>query len=339
MDSRWKPWEGDEKLHPGAPVVYFGTHRSFPDLEGYRSLCNGFKAALIEGAAQLARRTGKTPRLAVVDVGSGRGGDINKWDRYRPRLYVGVDGSAASVAEAQERHRKLVSDGRGGLVASFVAVDVRYEPLPLPDEAADIASLQFSLQYAFDTAESASHLISELRRVVRPGGVVAAMLPDGDRLAALLSADPGTHQVTFGHFIFRKFEKTLDVLKTANPPVGIPYCFTLGSRRDSCPEYVVSPKYLEQLFVDNGFEGALCHGKLSVPAHDFYTETEQKQVVASLTRARPCNEKDWATLGAFRVLLARRTVTVPEQPDPVVPAQRKQAKQPRRRRQKEAAEP
>lgn len=300
-------WEGEEKLDPGAPVAYFGTHRSFPDLEGYRSLCNGMKAALIETAAQAVKRTGgRSPRLSVLDVGSGRGGDISKWCRYRPRLYLGLDGSAASVEEARRRHQGLVSNGRGGLVASFVAVDVRTEPLPIVDGGADIASLQFSLQYAFDTKEGAKHLLSELARAVRPGGLVVAMLPDGDRLASILRQQGVQHK--FGHFCFRKFERTSHVLETSNPPVGIPYSFTLGTRRDACPEYAVSPLYLEQLLKEAGFEGALSEGKISVNAHEFYSECPYKNVVVTLTKARPCSAEDWLTLGAFRVVMARRSM-------------------------------
>lgn len=300
-----RQWEGEDKLDPDAPVTYFGTHRSFPDLEGYRSLCNGMKAALIETAAQGVKRTGgRSPRLSVLDVGSGRGGDINKWCRYRPRSYLGVDGSAASVEEARRRHQKLVSDGKGGLAASFMAVDVRKEKLPIADGGVDVASLQFSLQYAFDTEEGARHLISELARVVRPGGLVVALLPDGDRLAAVLrQAGP---QQSFGHFSFRKFERTAHALETANPPVGIPYSFTLGTRRDACPEYLVSPRYLQQILQEVGFEGALSEGRMSIGAHNFYAECPHRGVVATLTRARPCCAMDWMTLGAFRVVMVRR---------------------------------
>lgn len=301
-------WEEVAKLDPAAPVEYFESHRSFPDLEGYRSLCNGLKAALIEMAAQTVRRAGggKSPRLAVVDIGSGRGGDISKWCRYRPRLYLGVDGSEVSVLEARRRHDKLAYNGRGGLVASFATVDVRTEALPLEGGEVDIASLQFSMQYSFDTQAGAEHLVSELARVVRPGGLAIALLPDGDRLAALLGRSASETTVRFGHFLFRKFEKTLVAIQTADPPVGIPYSFTLGSRRDACPEYLVSPRYLESLLAKAGFVGALSAERFSLPVHEFYDECPSKDVVSVLTRARPCCPDDWMTMGIFRAVVAQR---------------------------------
>jgi len=315
MSNYKRGWEGEAKLDPGAPVAYFGAHRSLPDLEGYRSLCNGMKATLIEAAVQAVKRTGgRSPRLSVLDVGSGRGGDIAKWCRYRLRLYLGVDASSASVAEAERRHQKLVSDGRGALVASFAQVDIRTERLPIGDGAADVASLQFSMQYAFDSEAGAKHLLSELARAVRPGGLVVAMLPDGDRLAAVLGR-PEPSQ-SFGHFCFRKFERTAQALEQADPPVGIPYSFTLGTRRDACPEYLVSPRYLDELLLKAGFEGALSGGRTSIGAHEFYTECPQRGAVAALTRARPCSAEDWLTLGAFRVVVARRIQSEPAETAP-----------------------
>jgi SAM-dependent methyltransferase len=299
-------WEGDRKLDPGAPVAYFGAHRSLPDLESFRSLCNGLKASVIESSVQAMKESkGKSPRFSVLDVGSGRGGDLAKWCRYRPRLYLGVDASSTSVEEAKLRHQKLVTDGRGGLVASFSTVDVRSDKLPLADGSLDIASLQFSLQYAFDTEAGAVNLIGELSRVLRPGGIVVAIFPDGDRVASILSSSTSS-LVSLGHFSFRKFERTTQALEN-DPPVGIPYSFTLGPRRDGCPEYVVSPAYLHILMEKYGFE-ELDGSPFSEGAQHYYNRASPhvKGVVSAVLRGRSCSRTDWDTLSAFRVLIARR---------------------------------
>jgi mRNA (guanine-N7-)-methyltransferase len=306
MAARSSMWEGESKLEAGAPVAFFGTHRSLPELTSFRSLCNGIKASVIESAVQALKVSwGKSPRFAVLDVGCGRGGDLAKWSRYRPRLYFGVDAAAATVKEALHRHQMLV--GRGGLAASFAAIDVRSEKIPLEDQSVDVASLQFSLQYVFDTEAGTANLLSEMQRLVRPGGIIVAIFPDGDRVASLLSSSQAL--VAFGHFSFRKFERTGQALATHDPPIGIPYSFTLGSKRDSCPEYMVSTQYLHRLLAQSGFEPLVAEEPFSQNAQHFYTNSSQqiKTVVTAVMRGSPCTEQDWCTLGAFRVLIARRS--------------------------------
>jgi mRNA (guanine-N7-)-methyltransferase len=306
-------FENDEKLDESAALGYFSQPHLLPELVNFRGICNGIKACAIETAVKALRqgRGGeRASTLGVLDLGSGRGGDLAKLGRYRLRFYLGVDGCATSVLEARERHRRLVTNGRSALPARFEALDFRKNTLPLDQGGADLVTCQFSLQFAFDTSASASHLLSEISRVLRPGGVVVGILPDGNRLASLLeSEDAVTNIVTLGHFSFRKFEGTARALRENDPPTGIAYTFSLGhnKQRDSCPEYVVSPAYLHSLLDLNGFEPVLPTEEHSVGAQQFYNLIpENRKIIEAVTRKIGCSQDDWTTLGAFRVLLSRR---------------------------------
>lgn len=303
-------FENDDKLDESAALGYFAEPHLLPELALFRGICNGIKACAIEAAVKAVRqgRGGeRVSTLGVLDLGSGRGGDLAKLGRYRLRSYLGVDGCATSVLEARERHRRLVTNGRSALPARFEALDFRKDVIPLDAGGADLVTCQFSLQFAFDTSASATHLFSELSRVLRPGGVVVGILPDGDRLASLLETDDEA-AITFGHFSFRKFEGTAKALRENDPPTGIAYTFSLGRKqRDGCPEYLVSLSYLHGLLDEYGFEPVIQDAGHSVEAQRFYhLIPENRKIVEAVTRKAGCSQDDWTTLGAFRVLLSRR---------------------------------
>ena len=93
------------------------------ELVSFRALCNALKALIIERAVA-AWRDRRQGRLAVLDLGCGRGGDLRKWARFRLKSYVGVDGAAACIEEARERQSALLSQGRSSLAASFHVADL-----------------------------------------------------------------------------------------------------------------------------------------------------------------------------------------------------------------------
>lgn len=43
----------------------------------------------------------------VLDIGCGKGGDLQKWQKARIREYVALDVAAVSVEQAKERWKKM----------------------------------------------------------------------------------------------------------------------------------------------------------------------------------------------------------------------------------------
>ena len=104
------------------------------------------------------------PGLDVLDVGSGPGTiTVDLAERVAPGRVTGVDAAPGIVEQAQ-----ALADERGLGNVRFAVADA-YE-LDLPDASVDIAHAHQVLQHVARPVD----VLREMRRVVRPGGVVAA---------------------------------------------------------------------------------------------------------------------------------------------------------------------
>ena len=272
---------------------YFETVR-VRELASFRALCNALKALIIERAVA-AWRERRQGRLAVLDLGCGRGGDLRKWARFRLKSYVGVDGAAACIEEARERQRGLLSQGRSSLAASFHVANLLTEPAPAEDGSVDVVASMFFLQFTFGDEGSARRGLREAARALRPGGVFCALLPDGDRVVRLL-AEARRPGVPFGHFRLQRLPPS------APEPFGVAYTFALVE--EACTEYAVSPKWLAAELAALGFEGAGAEGAFCEPAQQFFLR--DREAAAAVLREQRCSHADWLSLGFFLAVLARR---------------------------------
>ena len=124
-------------------------------------------AASYDAVAELQRRVGDQllARLPAtlqpgrwLDLGSGTG----HFTRALARRYAQGEGLAVDIAEGMLRHARP----QGG-AAHFIAGDA--EALPLQEASVDLAFSSLALQWCADFPQ----VLSEARRVLRPGGVLA----------------------------------------------------------------------------------------------------------------------------------------------------------------------
>jgi SAM-dependent methyltransferase len=111
-------------------------------------------------AAVLAQRTGAQ---RIVDVGCGDGSATHLVSSLDARnTVIGVDWSATALAQARARGLLVVQGG------------VDTSGLPLPDGCADVVIMSELIEHLVDTDTA----VDEVRRVLRPGGVLLLSTPN-----------------------------------------------------------------------------------------------------------------------------------------------------------------
>ena len=281
-------------------IDYFSNSHAF-SLHSFRALCNAFKALCIEVAVDAWKKQNKG-RFNVCDLGCGKGGDICKWMQYRPKIFIGIDGSSISINEAKRRHSNLLSSGQCCMKTVFVCQDICdiSTSLEIENDTIDIVSSNFFLHFACESKTVFVKVLSEIYRICRPGGIFLAIIPDGDRAMSLLK-NKTFPTINYGHFKIRLCE----MFEDNKSPYGYSYDFALDN--SFCTEYVVLPALLEMHLKKQGFE-TIFEKSYSSPAQAFFYEhlSSHKNVLSQILKDRSLSEIDWLSLSFFRVFLARK---------------------------------
>ncbi len=122
----------------------------------------------------LLRAAGEVEGRVLVDVCSGTG-DVALLFARRGARVLGVDFTPEMLRIARAKWRPSPRRDKGGTCA-FVQGDALR--LPMADRSADIATIAFGIRNVADRAQG----LSELARIVRPGGLVLVLefsLPSG----------------------------------------------------------------------------------------------------------------------------------------------------------------
>ncbi len=126
------------------------------------------------------------PADEILELGCGPGQGIRLLAAKAPRGVVhAIDHSATMLAQAHARNRRAVRSGRARLYRS------RWEALPLPDRSVDKV-LAVNVAYFWHEAEA---VLREVRRVLRPGGLMSVYVTDAAAMRRWRFADPQTHRL------------------------------------------------------------------------------------------------------------------------------------------------
>jgi SAM-dependent methyltransferase len=160
-----------------------------------RALNRGNRSAILTAVDAVHASSGST----VADIGFGGGVGIGLLlDRVGPTGVVhGVEISHTMLAGARRRYAKQITNGT--LRLHETAMDV----LPLPDECLD-AVISTNTIYFVDDLPAA---MSELARVMRPGGRLAIGVADPAAMARMPFTEQG--------FTIRPIDDVVECLRTA----------------------------------------------------------------------------------------------------------------------------
>ena len=197
-------------------VHKFSPNEDFKEREGER--CRGY-----DGHGGRDEGNGPEDRgILVLDIGCGKGGDLQKWHLAPQRvdLYVGLDPADVSISQAKERYEDMRKGGRGRggfhqrnrrprlfhaelLIKDCygewigdvpIVQEVGIDPSVGPDGNAmnrrwgsggfDVVSMMFCMHYAFESEAKARCMLKNVAGSLRKGGRFLGVIPNSDVLSA-----------------------------------------------------------------------------------------------------------------------------------------------------------
>lgn len=185
--------------------------KSESKIGGLRSLNNWIKSTIIQ---KFSQPDIPTQNLLVLDMGCGKGGDLQKWQSapQPPRLYVGVDPADVSINQARDRYGEMqrrrkgprgkplplyeahffAQDAFGVSLANIPVVrDVGFDPHAGPDSNGaitarfssggfDVVSMMFCLHYSYESEDKARGMLKNVAGALKKGGRFLGVMPNSD---------------------------------------------------------------------------------------------------------------------------------------------------------------
>ncbi|KAJ9667259.1 mRNA cap guanine-N7 methyltransferase [Coniosporium apollinis] len=189
-------------------------------IKGLRSFNNWVKSCLIQKFAPTEQgltneENIRREELLVLDVGCGKGGDLQKWQSAPQRvgLYIGLDPADVSIDQAKERYgqmqKRAPPRGRPSRLfeGHFFVKDCFGEwigDIPLIQQVGidgsvgpggggisqrwggggfDIVSMMFCMHYAFESEAKARGMLKNVAGALKKGGRFLGVIPNSDVLS------------------------------------------------------------------------------------------------------------------------------------------------------------
>jgi mRNA (guanine-N7-)-methyltransferase len=227
---------------------------------------------------------------SVLDLCSGKGGDLNKWVKRGVSHYVALEFQGSLIDKAMRRLRNFKNIRFPSI---FVVQDVG-DPNTLIDRVLDnrdlfknikkkivfdLVSCQFSMHYLFETETKLRSFLHNVSCRLEPGGYFIATTVDADKVTALMRTKWRQDLCISNRFYSIRFGQDSYSKLSSGTGCGLKFYFYLkdavGRDRQSekgrpvyVPEYLVPMDYLEQIARDE-FELELVEKKNLL---EFYQE-------------------------------------------------------------------
>jgi len=125
------------------------------------------------------------PGGSLLDLATGRGGDISKWVHAGLRYVKGYDLSPEEISEAR---RRLLSYDTKGTTIEFETTDrIGSRRFMDPRGPYDVVACMFALQYFYRSQETLDALLENVSMNLREGGYFVGTVPDGKRILKFLN--------------------------------------------------------------------------------------------------------------------------------------------------------
>ncbi|KAF2097714.1 guanine-N(7)-methyltransferase [Rhizodiscina lignyota] len=231
-------------------------------ITGLRVYNNWCKSVLINKAGH------GTHRANVLDIGCGKGGDLQKWAPQHIANYIGLDIADVSIQQAKERYREGFNKRKLRFHADFIARDCFSGTLAdVPQVASigydtsggdrwaqgggfDVVSIMFVMHYAFESEQKARTMLQNVSNSLKKGGKFIGVIPNSD----VISDKVAKGSKEWGNSIYSvRFPGEVPSDGVFRPPFGWKYIYHLEEAVDA-PEYVIPWESLRGLAEDYNLE-------------------------------------------------------------------------------------
>ncbi|KAK3576375.1 hypothetical protein CHS0354_018923 [Potamilus streckersoni] len=220
-----------------------------------RNFNNWIKSVLIGETLQTLKKERGHRGIAVLDLCSGKGGDLLKWKKGDIARLVCTDIAGTSVEQSEVRYKEMLNRERHKdqvFTAEFITADctkVRLrEMYKDPNMKLDLCSCQFSFHYCFESLPQAQMMLQNAVENLQLGGYFIGSTPHAQELVHRLRESP---DMSFGNEVYRV---TFDLPDKENIPLfGAKYNFHLEGVVD-CPEFLVFFPVLIKLAEEYGMK-------------------------------------------------------------------------------------
>ncbi|ODQ77410.1 hypothetical protein BABINDRAFT_163654 [Babjeviella inositovora NRRL Y-12698] len=232
-------------------------NRNLSPIIKMRNFNNAIKYILINTYAAANNR--------VLELGCGKGGDLNKYAMARIRQFVGIDISDASIVEAIKRYKNLRQKPFEAFFATGDCFSLTVPEILTPNFGLDqiqypfdMVSMQFCLHYSFESEAKARRMLENVSKCLKTGGFFIGTIPDSDFIKAKLARNhvkKVANKNKFGNSIYSvEFEEDVPADGNFGKIYGNKYTYFLKDAVDNVPEYIVPFNAFRALAEDYNLE-------------------------------------------------------------------------------------
>lgn len=220
--------------------------RKYSSIINLRTFHNWVKDRLIKESVEQIK-DGSNIKIALLDLATGRGGDIFKW--YKNGIYdaVGIDideksihGKNGAIHRYKQLIQKIKNKNKPIPDYKFYVYDLskrkNMKPIlyKLKNKKFDIVSCNFAIHYFFDKKMSLDILLTIVQKCLKPGGIFFGTTMDGNKI---------NHMFMKGPIVKKKIyylESVSEIEDTYNP-YGNQYKVDLGDKKGETHYFVKEP--------------------------------------------------------------------------------------------------
>ena len=213
--------------------------RSQSNIYYLRNFNNWIKSVLIGEFTKKLTDGNKHKKLAVLDLGCGKGGDILKWKKASVSRVTFVDIAAVSLDECKRRN---VEPSRSEFATEFIHMDatrIRLKDVISSEDKLqhDLVSSQFVIHYSFESYEQADTFMRNVSESLNVGGYFVGTTTNAHELVKRLRE---SDTCSFGNNIYNINFLVEDKEEALKKDIfGVKFDFQLEGVVE-CPEFLLN---------------------------------------------------------------------------------------------------